>query len=234
MAAIDSIIKPKKRKHVRTGDIAEKMLATAKYTSELSKNLRGNDQLARAGLKMLAAYFDAYVDNVARSNTYKYHHIYEFNEVGNKNARLFVSTLNDSGKPMLSYSFKQSTKPSSSGYVFSNKAFVMENGIPLRITPKDSEYLVFEYKGDMYSKKSVYVPNPGGTEVEGSFAELFHRFMTTHSQKALQELGFFSSIEKGIANETRYLLPKISSGKIDNMATEAARSVNNIARKMNR
>ena len=234
MAAIDTLIKPKKRKHVRTGDIAEKMLATAKYTSELSKNINGNNELARAGLKMLASYFESYVDNIARSNTYKYHHVYEFNQVGNKNARLFAATISDSGKPMLSYSFKQSTKPSASGYVFSNKAFVMENGIPMTITPKDSEYLVFEYKGDMYSKKSVYVPNPGGTEVEGSFAELFYKFMTTQSQKALEDLGFFSAIERGIQNETRNLLPKISSGKIDNMATEAARSVNNIARKMNR
>lgn len=232
MAAIDSIIKPKKRKHVRTGDIAEKMLATAKYTSELSKNLRGNDQLARAGLKMLAAYFDAYVDNVARSNTYKYHHIYEFNEVGNKNARLFVSTLNDSGKPMLSYSFKQSTKPSSSGYVFSNKAFVMENGIPLRIRATDSPRLVFEYKGDMYSKTQVFVPNPGGTEVEGSFSELFYRFMTTQADTALKELGFFEAIEKGIISETKNMLSSLKSSNLNTMSSRAAASANKIARKV--
>ena len=85
-------------------------------------------RIQKYGLTMLAAYFESYVDNVSRGNSYKYHHIYEFNEVGDKNSRLFVGTINGNN-PVLSYSFKQASKPSNSGYVFKNKAFTLAQNI---------------------------------------------------------------------------------------------------------
>ena len=133
---IDALIKPQKRNHVRTGDIVEKIAAAAKFNLELAQQLSTTQKsrIQKYGLEMLAKYFESYVDNVARANSYKYHHIYEFNETGNKSSRLFVGAINGNN-PTLSYSFKQSSKPSTSGYVFKNKAFVMENGIPIRINP---------------------------------------------------------------------------------------------------
>ncbi len=230
---IDALIKPQKRNHVRTGDIVEKIAATAKFNLELAQQLSTTQRsrIQKYGLTMLAAYFESYVDNVSRGNSYKYHHIYEFNEVGDKNSRLFVGTINGNN-PVLSYSFKQASKPSNSGYVFKNKAFVMENGIPLRIRATDSPRLVFEYKGDMYSKTQVFVPNPGGTEVEGSFSELFYRFMTTQADTALKELGFFEAIEKGIISETKNMLSSLKSSNLNTMSSRAAASANKIARKV--
>lgn len=230
---IDSFVKPQKRNHIRTGDIVEKIAATAKFNLELVSNLstREKSRIQRYGLLMLSKYFEAYVDNIARSNPYKYHHIYEFNETGNANSRLFVSNITGNN-PVLSYSFKQSSKPSDSGYVFKNKAFVMENGIPLKIRPINSPRLVFEYKGDMYSKTQVFVPNPGGTEVKGSFAELFNKFMTTEADMALKELGFFKTIEEGIASETKAMLSSLKSNNLNSVSTKAAQSASRIARKV--
>lgn len=230
---IDALVKPQKRNHVRTGDIVEKIAATAKFNLELVSQLstRQKSRIQKYGLTLLAQYFEAYVDNVARANPYKYHHIYEVDQVGNKSARLFVSNINGNN-PVLSYSFKQASKPSHSGYVFKNKAFVMEHGIPLKIRPVNSPRLVFEYKGEMFSKTQVFVANPGGTEVKGSFSELFHKFMTTQSNNALQELGFFKAIEDGIALETKAVISSLKSSNLNTMAARAAESANRIARRV--
>lgn len=226
------LTKPRKRNHIRTGNIVEKIAATVQFNSELANKIYVDDRsrVQVAGLKMLALYFEAYVDNISRSNHSKYHHIYEPNQTGDPTARLFVSTLDNGKTPKLMYSFKQSSSPSDSGYVFKNKAFIMENGIPLNIKPKSEEYLRFEYDGKFYRKKQVYVSDPGGPEVQGSFAELFNRFMTTAANKALTDLEFFSRIENGMRKESAVVLKKISTGKVSSMGSEAASASQRIVR----
>lgn len=232
MSSLDALIKPTRRNNVRTGNIVEKIAATAKFNIDLAEELGKNQRLKLSGLKLLSKYFEAYVDNIARANTHKYHHVYEFNKTGDKTARLFVSSIKGSNNPVLSYSFKESKVPSDSGYVFKNKAYVMENGIPLNIRPRNSEYLTFEYRGDFYSKKSVFVPNPGGSEVKGSFAELFYKFMTNDADKALYDLGFFDKIKTGMNIETKVMLSKIASGKISSSKKDAKDAVNKISRRV--
>jgi hypothetical protein len=180
----------------------------------------------------LARYFEAYVDNLARMNHSKFHHLYEPGRTGNKGSRLFEGSVNNRTKPVLTYNFTQSVLPGDSGYVFENRAFVMENGIPLNIKAQDSEYLKFEYEGEFYSKKQVYVANPGGTEVENSFTETFNAFMTSMADDALRDLGFFQRIERGIANESKIALARVSAGKIEGMAQEAAKSASSIVRRL--
>jgi hypothetical protein len=233
-SSLTALTKPKRRNHIRTGNIVEKIAATVQFNSELANKIYLDDRsrVQLAGLKMLATYFEAYVDNLSRSNHAKYHHIYEPNQTGDSTARLFVSTLDKGKTPKLMYSFKQSSSPSDSGYVFRNRAFVMENGIPLNIKPKNEEYLKFEYNGKFYQKKQVYVSQPGGPEVQGSFSELFNKFMTTAASKALVDLEFFSRIENGMKKESAVVLKKISSGRISGMASEAASASDRIVRKL--
>ena len=76
------------------------------------------------------------------------------------------------------------------------------------------------------------VANPGGTEVENSFSETFNTFMTSMADDALRDLGFFQKIERGIANESRIALSRVSAGKIEGMAQEAAKSANTIVRRL--
>jgi hypothetical protein len=231
-SSLKALTKPRARKNIKTGNISEKIISTVIFNSELINHL-GNEEKPRiqlAGLKMLATYFEAYVDNLARSNPYRFHHIYEWDATGQKGARLFNSNLTEGKIPALTYSFKPSAKPSQSGYVFKNKAFVMENALPLTIKPRDEEYLRFEVDGRFVSTKSVYVSQPGGTEVGGAFSEVFNTFMTTMGNNALEDLGFFEKIERGILNETRVNLSRVSSGRIEGMAAAASASANKIVR----
>jgi hypothetical protein len=229
--ALRALVKPKSRKHIRTGNITEKIAASVLFNSELINRISNQEKprIQIAGLKMLATYFEAYVDNLARMNYSKFHHIYEPGMVGNKAGRLFESSISPSNiKPSLVYNFKPSRIPPESGYVFKNKAYVMENQIPLTITARNAEYLRFEYEGEFYSKKTVFVAEPGGEDVGGSFVETFNTFMTSIGASALKDLGFFERIEKGIANESRIALARVSAGKIEGMASEAAKSANSI------
>jgi hypothetical protein len=231
-SSLDTVTKAKKKNHIRTGNMVEKIVATVKFNSELINQIN-NEQKTRIqeqGLKLIAKYFEAYVDNLARMNNNRFHHLYEPGRTGVKGSRLFEGTVSGRTKPTLTYNFTPSSLPGESGYVFENRAFVMENGIPLNIKAKDSEYLKFEYEGEFYSKKQVYVANPGGAEVENSFTETFNAFMTSMADDALRDLGFFQKIERGIANESKIALARVSAGKIEGMAQEAAKSANNIVR----
>lgn len=226
-----ALVKPKYRKHIRTGNITEKIAASVLFNSELINRINNQDKsrIQIAGLKMIATYFEAYVDNLARMNYSKFHHVYEPGMTGSKSGRLFESSVSASTtKPVLTYNFLPSRVPPESGYVFKNKAYIMENQIPLTITARNAEYLRFEYEGEFYSKKTVFVAEPGGSDVGGSFVETFNIFMSSMATDALAELGFFERIEKGISNESRIALARVSAGKIEGMATEAAKAANNI------
>jgi hypothetical protein len=233
--ALRALVKPKSRKHIRTGNITEKIAASVLFNSELINRINNQDKsrIQVAGLKMIATYFEAYVDNLARMNHSKFHHIYEPGMTGMKAGRLFESSITASSiKPNLVYNFLPSRVPPESGYVFKNKAYVMENQIPLTITARNAEYLRFEYEGEFYSKKTVFVAEPGGSDVGGAFVETFNTFMTSMAGAALVDLSFFDRIEKGIANESRIALARVSAGKIEGMASEAAKSANNIVRRL--
>lgn len=231
---LDSLTKPQRRRHIKTGDMIEKIVATVKFNSELVNQIN-NEQKTRIqeqGLRWISKYFESYVDNLARMNNSRFHHLYEPGRTGNKNARLFEANIVSGRVPILKYNFIESVIPGDSGYVFENRAFVMENGIPLNIKAKDSEYLRFEYDGEFFSKKQVYVANPGGVEVENSFSETFNSFMTSVAGQALTDLGFFERIERGILQESKITLARISAGKIEGMASQAAKSADNISRRL--
>lgn len=233
-SSLNVAIKKSKAKTFKTGDIGSKMAASAKFHMELVNRIHNEDKkrIQIAGLKYLMNYFEAYVDNVARMRPESLHHVYEPQSVGNANSRLFEGKIIESGKPVLTYRFKESRVPGKSGYVFRNKAFIMEEGLPVTITPKNSKRLVFEVDGRTVSSEKVVVSNPGGDYVQGSFVKIFNQFMSTMASVALQDMDFFSRIERGIENESRIALRRISKGEITNMATLAASASNKIVRSL--
>jgi hypothetical protein len=56
--------------------------------------------------------------------------------------------------------------------------------------------------------------------------------MSTMANVALQDMEFFSRIEKGIQSESRIALRRISRGEITNMANLAAASSSKIVRSL--
>ena len=233
-SVLNVAIKKSKTKTFKTGDIGAKMAASAKFQLELLNRIHGEDKkrIQVAGLRYIMNYFEAYVDNAARSRPNSLHHVYEPGRTGDKSARLFEASILESGKPTLTYRFKESKVPGKSGYVFRNKAFIMEEGLPVTITPKNAKRLVFEIDGNIVSSEKVVVQNPGGDYVQGSFVKIFNQFMSTMANVALQDMEFFSRIEKGIQSESKIALRRISKGEITNMANLAAASSSKIVRSL--
>lgn len=120
-----------------------------------------------------------YIDSKARSNPSSLHHVYEWNRVGDMGARLFDFNVNAT-KYNISFlgKFKQSKSISeTSKEPFPNKAEVMENKIAITVRPRSSDVLVFEDEGEtVFTTSSIYIANPGGDAVAGSFGSVVEEF----------------------------------------------------------
>lgn len=212
----------------------EKMMALAKFHGSLLTNISEDGivggRIKESGARIVARYFEAYLDAVARIDPYRYHHIYEFGMTGNKSGRLFRSTIKNGS---ISYSFTDSKVPNENGQVFVKKAFIMESGQPLQITPKNSEFLAFEIDGEQIFARSTYVQNPGGPYVAGSFKAIFEEYFKSRlPNNALRDSGFYDTIEQGISEETLKVSSRISSGAVRQYAQQAAQAAYGIAGKV--
>ncbi len=132
--------------------------------------------------------FGQYIDALARTKPKSLHHVYEWNRVGNPAHRLFDLKLVDSAG--LSFRIERDFKISKSSvpsknkkqkkkYIFSNKASVMEAGMPVIIRPRSAERLVFELDGTtvfMPKGTSVTVKSPGGRASSNQFSIAYGKF----------------------------------------------------------
>lgn len=145
-----------------------------------------------------------YIDVEARSNASALHHVYEWYQTGSPNARLFdiKYTVSNVGLSVNS-TFRQSrTVQEDSSTPFYNKARIMEDGIPVVITPNKNSVLRFYEGGQtVFTSKSVTVRNPGGEEVQGSFERVFDEFMKRYFTQAFLRA---SGISDYISNPVIY------------------------------
>jgi hypothetical protein len=143
-----------------------------------------------------------YVDSSARGNPSALHHVYEWYQTGSPNARLFDIdyTVSNNGLTFNSQFRQSRTLKEDSNEPFYNKAYIMENGIPVTITPKKSGVLVFEEGGKtIFTKGSVTVRNPGGNNVERGFERTIDEFMLTYfKQSFLRTSGIYEYINKPV------------------------------------
>lgn len=140
----------------------------------------------RLGEGVIAA-LGAYVDSMARLDRESLHHVYEWYQEGLKNSRLFDLKYTQTRMGLsISGTFRQSntiskdaTKP------FYDKARIMEQGMPVTITPSGNGVLRFSSGGDeVFTKRPVRVSNPGGDDVVGSFEQVFNEFMTNYFKQS--------------------------------------------------
>jgi hypothetical protein len=129
-----------------------------------------------------------FIDSIARSNPTTLHHVYEWGKVGMKNARLFEINAKAS-KRQITFSGKFLPSKSTSGTSntpFVDKANIMENAIEVVVSPKNSKVLAFEVDGEMvFTTDSVYIANPGGDEVAGSFGRAVDSFFDSYFTSSL-------------------------------------------------
>lgn len=181
----------------------------AHVIAKLSSNIAFQEKFRKVILNQIELDFGNYVDAQARTKPKTLHHVYEWNKLGNKDGRLFkLKALNNVGLSFgITYEFLQSKTNVPSGrnrrkYKFANKAFIMENGIPVTIAPRAAERLVFEVNGYtvfMPKGASVTVSKPGGGKATGQFRIAYAQFFTGQLvNESIRRSGFQNIFNAGM------------------------------------
>jgi hypothetical protein len=138
-----------------------------------------NKQLGELTVTML----EKYIDSRAMANSESLHHVYEWGMSGNPAGRLFKLQHKSSAKNIVIFGdfLPSKTVSDTSDTPFIDKANVMENAILIEITPKNN-VLAFEDDGGetVFTADTVYVANPGGDGVAGSFGKVIEEFFDYH------------------------------------------------------
>jgi hypothetical protein len=157
-----------------------------------------------------------FIDSMARSDPEILHHVYEWNQTGSPEARLFDIDYVVSGAGLsLNSTFRQSTTiKNGSSTPFYDKARIMEDGIPVQIRPKNSTVLAFDVNGEaVFTTNEVTVSRPGGPEVQGSYERAFDLFINQYfSQAFLNSSGIIGKL-KDLSIYKRNLKSGAKSGR---------------------
>jgi len=129
-----------------------------------------------------------YIDVQARGNPDALHHVYEWGATGSSGARLFKMNANASSNLIIiTGSFMSSSSISDTATEpFVDKASIMENGIGITVAPRDSDVLAFDLDGQtVFTMNEVYIANPGGDGVAGSFGRVVEDFFGNYFTRML-------------------------------------------------
>jgi hypothetical protein len=222
-------------KAFNTGKFVEKVLSLSAYDNTLITDLYINpinkEKINRGAAFILKNYFSEYLDARARQNPSAYHHVYEFDQVGNKESRLFKAKVTSTPNgAIITFNFTEAKNVNRQGHPFPLKAEVMEKGDPLIIKAKRGKYLKFTLEdGTFITTTESFVRDPGGREVQGSFETTFNNFMSNQGIQTLQKFGFFKMIEQGIIQKRRLVVPRINSGIVADAIRAAKKDAGQIA-----
>jgi hypothetical protein len=157
-----------------------------------------------------------YIDSSARVSPQLLHHVYEWNQVGSPNARLFdISYVVNGVGLSINSKFKQSTSIKDGSRVpFYDKARIMEEGIPVTIVPK-GRVLAFQVDGDdVFTTQPVRVNNPGGN-VEDQYEKVFDNFFSMYfTQAFLSSTGILAYLKNPLDFSRN-----LSKGKVGGYST---------------
>lgn len=177
------------RVKINNRDLNKKLNNVVKYSNGFVDGIEINKIILmnRLGEYVVDA-LGKYIDAQARGNPAALHHVYEWGATGSQGARLFkmnatatktIIMINGSFLPSSSIS-DTATEP------FVDKANIMENGIGITIEPRDSDVLAFEADGQtVFTMNSVYIANPGGDGVAGSFGKVVEEFFNIYFTRML-------------------------------------------------
>jgi hypothetical protein len=138
--------------------------------------------------EQVSAVIGQYIDSIALANPSALHHVYEWGNTGAQSSRLFdVDYVVTGGGLSMNATFSQSTSiQAGSSVPFYNKAYIMENGLPVKIQPKTAQALAFTENGQqVFTKKEVVVSKPGGEAVVGGFEKAFDDVVRVYLSQAI-------------------------------------------------
>ncbi len=144
-----------------------------------------NEQIA----EIIKEQFYEYVDSVARLEPDRFHHVYEWGQVGTDAGRLFrIEAFSGQQSIRFVTDFLQSTSTSPTATEpFVEKASVMEEGSLITLTPKDGGVLAFQTEeGDtVFTPNEIRIEDPGGPGVRGAFAAVTKEFFENYLNSTL-------------------------------------------------
>jgi len=227
----------RKKGGVDTGGFPEKIIALTQYDTclltALHKRPHNKMLIERGAAEIVATYFEEYMDARARSNPEKFHHVYEFDQTGDRDKRLFKKNLSSTPEgTIISFSFRPAKRPNRQGYVFANKASIMEAGETVIVRPKSSKYLMYrinETGAFIKTNKPSVIRNPGGASVKGSFKNEFENFTSIQAKRVLKEYRYFERIEKRIKESRSIVVARINKSNISSMVAQANQDASKIA-----
>ena len=141
-----------------------------------------------------------FIDANARVNPAMLQHVYEWEQSGNPNSRLFELNYRSTKAGIsIGATFRQSASVKPGSYVpFYDKARIMESGIPVTIAPVRAKVLAFETEeGTVFTKGPVTVKNPGGEQAARGLENTIDVFVNQYfSQSFLKMSGLGRYIER--------------------------------------
>lgn len=188
------------------------------------------EEVGKAAFTIVGEKFMLATDRYSVQNPKKMHHIYEWGQIGNPRARLFLlkrsSILNGTvvTTPLFLFSKKpvpinpellipgRSGKYVSRRNVFRNKAQVMENGLPISyIAQRNIVFMgrngkVFRKPGDL-----VQIKNPGGVATKNAFSTWMLDWYNRNAQSVMASSGLYEKI----TNEASIVLNRTGSKPSD-------------------
>lgn len=176
---------------METAKIGEAMNMVNSVSYTLKTNAHINE-LITAAHRIISSEFTMYMSQIAFNAPKQFEHMYEWGRVGDPNARLWKNILRGTGAARVAtFDFKASKKAVpvkpikqevgvKANHIFVWKAPVLELGLPVRISPKIASTLVMDFpKGAgvlTYTKRTIYIPRQGSSEVWGTFTNEFMRY----------------------------------------------------------
>lgn len=178
-------------KFTQAGNVVNTVAATIKSDRHMST-------LIKSAHKILSSEFVLHMSSAALQNPGRFDHMYEWNQVGDPNARLWRDILKGNGARRFAYyefAASKTTVPVSPElasvgvkrrHVFVWKAMVLEKGLPVSISPKLAKYLVFldkdatkvntgyqsagfKFNGLVYYRGTINLNRAGNPAMWGSF-----------------------------------------------------------------
>lgn len=181
----------------------------------------------------------------AKGNPKKFHHIYEWENIGNNKKRLYVLTkdLSTGSTLKIGANFIQSKTPVpippallsagktgktvSSRNVFRDKASVMESGRGVSFQARRTLAFLNSVGSIQFipAGRIVNILNPGGTQVKGSFEKFFHEWYAVNTAVVIQSSGIMDSLQNAIVNALNQ--PNAGAAKVKDSAISTLRSYSN-------
>lgn len=206
---------------INSAEVKKILKNTVEYTEGfLTEFKRQESTILRDVMEASIDIFYEDLDQAATSSPNRFHHIYEWDQVGQPSARLveldaqFKSKVGNIRAFFLESFSLPTNRADSFGIApetyepFAFKAQVMEDGMGVTIEPKNFSKLKFVVGKNMYyAEKPIFVSNPGGDDVQGSFTAFFKMFFSKNyfiNKVLYSDLNFQKYFSKPIPYEKNY------------------------------